>query len=255
MTLLIKDVNLKVLLMDTDYFALHAVNGFLAWDRRTRVTHLCESLGEMWAYLSRTPLAEQPDVVLLECDHIGTPDQVRGVVTRLRQQIKGVRVVCVAQMADPHLVQAVAEAGGAAYLLKQDVRLQVAWAIAYALEHDFVITKGVAKACQDIFHTRIFHATVLPGMREFPELTGRVAQALKLCVLDGLPAHLAADEMGISLHTIRGYVKDGYRILEAHDDTEYPEAMTAQERAFMRLTAFAEDHDEASVNGQRSEDD
>jgi hypothetical protein len=59
-----------------------------------------------------------------------------------------------------------------------------------------------------------------------------------------MPAHLAADEMGISLHTIRGYIKEGYRILEAYDDREYPLDMTPQERAFMRFTALAEDEEE-----------
>jgi hypothetical protein len=81
-------------------------------------------------------------------------------------------------------------------------------------------------------------------MRKFPELTDRIRQAIKLCVVEGMPAHLAADEMGISLHTIRGYIKEGYRILEAYDETEYPLDMTPQERAFMRFTGFAEEDED-----------
>jgi hypothetical protein len=61
-------------------------------------------------------------------------------------------------------------------------------------------------------------------------------RGFELCVVKGMPAHLAADEMGISLHTIRSYIKEGYRILEAYDGTEYPSDMSPQERAFMRLT-------------------
>jgi hypothetical protein len=56
-----------------------------------------------------------------------------------------------------------------------------------------------------------------------------------------MPAHLAADEMGISLHTIRSYIKEGYRILEAYDETPYPTDMSPQERAFMRLTGFEDE--------------
>lgn len=239
----VHDINLKVLIMDTDFYALHALNGFLAWDRRTRVTQLVESVPAMWDYIGHTPLAEQPNVILLEADNTGGPALLGATITTLRQRIKNVRVICLGQRPLPDLVEAAAEAGAAGYLLKQDVRLQIAWAIVYSLTHDFVITTSIAHACADRFHHRIFHASVLPGMRTFAELTGRIAQALKLCVLDGLPAHLAADEMGISLHTIRGYVKEGYRILEAHDDVEYPVDMTPQERAFMRLTAFDEDDD------------
>ncbi|MEZ4672103.1 MAG: hypothetical protein R3E39_29710 [Anaerolineae bacterium] len=249
----ILDVNLKVLIMDTDYYALHALNGFLAWDRRTRVTFLAESIPAMWDYIGHTPLAELPNVVLLEADNAGGPALLSAAISTLRQRIRNVRVLCIGQRPLPDLVEAAAEGGASGYLLKDDVRLQIAWAIVFSLNRDFTITTSISHACSDRFHHRIFHATILPGMRKFPELTGRIAQALKLCVLDGLPAHLAADEMGISLHTIRGYIKEGYRILEAHDDLEYPVNMTPQERAFMRLTAFDEHESEEDSSAAKHE--
>lgn len=237
------DINLKVLVMDTDFYALHAVNSFLAWDRRTRVTKLFETLDEMWVYIQKTPLAELPDIILMEADHVGGPQALHEAITTVLQEVEHIRVVCMAQIADPLLVEAAAEAGASGFLLKQETRFQIAWAIVYGVERDFIVTPGIAKACADRFHHRIFHASVLPEMKKFPELTARIREALKLCVLDGMPAHLAADEMGISLHTIRGYIKEGYRILEAYDDSEYPVDMTPQERAFMRITAFADDDD------------
>jgi len=241
----ISGINLKVLVMDTDFYALQAVNSYLAWDRRTRVTNLSESLDEMWAYLDRTPLAEQPDIVLLDSDHIGGPEALAETITRLRQRIEGVRVLCLAQIADPQLVEAAAQAGASGFLLKQDVRLQIAWAIVYSLNHDFVVTAGVQQAVKNVFNHRLARARALPEQRRYPELTGRVRQAIKLCVVEGMPAHLAADEMGISLHTIRGYIKEGYRIMEAYDETDYPVDMTPQERAFMRFTAFADETEPA----------
>ncbi len=237
----INDVNLKVLIMDTDFYALHALNGFLAWDRRTRVTQLSENVQQMWDYIGRTPLAELPNIVMLGVDYIGGPQFLHDTITDLMEQIKDLRVICVSQHADPDMVEAAAEANASAFFLKSDVRLQIAWAIVYTLNRDLVVTAGIAKACAGRFNRRIFHAHTLPEMRKFPELTERIRQALKLCVLDGMPAHLAADEMGISLHTIRGYIKEGYRILEAYDETEYPVDMTPQERAFMRITAFADE--------------
>lgn len=241
----ITDINLKVLVMDTDFYALHAINSFLAWDRRTRVTNLSETLQEMWEYIDKTPLAELPDIILLESDHMGGPSMLMETIQTLQHEIDGVRVICMAQIADPELVEAAAEAGAVGFLLKQETRFQIAWATVYSIGRDFIVSAGIARACSSRFHHRIFHATVLPEMKKFPELTTRIRQALKLCVLDGMPAHLAADEMGISLHTIRGYIKEGYRILEAYDDTEYPVHMTPQERAFMRITAFASDDDDA----------
>jgi DNA-binding NarL/FixJ family response regulator len=243
----IGSINLKVLLFDTDFYALQSLNGYLAWDRRTRVTFMAESLQGMWEYLRRTPLAELPEVVVMDADHLGGVETLRDTVTRLRQKIADLRIICLTQHVEPALVEAAADTGTSAFMLKQEVRYQIAWAIVYTLKHDFVVTQGVAKACARLFNTRIFHATVLPESREYPELTERIKQALRLCVVEGMPAHLAADEMGISLHTIRGYIKEGYRILEAYDETEYPVDMTPQERAFMRFTALSDEDEEEAT--------
>jgi DNA-binding NarL/FixJ family response regulator len=242
----IANINLKVLLFDTDFYALQAVNSYLAWDRRTRVTFMAESVEQMWAHIDRSSQVELPDVIVMDViEYTGQPDTFRILLERLRERIPDVTFICLAQSVDPRLVETAAKAGAGAFLLKQEVRLQIAWAIVYALEHDFVVTQGVARNTNHLFDGRIFRAAILPEQREYPELTDRIRQAIKLCVVEGMPAHLAADEMGISLHTIRGYIKEGYRILEAYDETEYPVDMTPQERAFMRFTALApEDEDE-----------
>jgi DNA-binding NarL/FixJ family response regulator len=236
-------VNLKVLLLDTDYYALQAINGYLAWDRRTRVTCMAESLDEMWAYLNRTPLAELPDVILLDAEQIGGAEVVRYQVAKLRQSIQDVMVICLARTPDIRMVEAAADAGARGFLLKGEVRSQIAWAVVYALDHDFIMSAGIERAGEQVFNSRLHHATTLPKRREYPELTERIRQAIELCVVKGMPAHLAADEMGISLHTIRSYIKEGYRILEAYDETEYPTDMSPQERAFMRLTRFNDEEE------------
>jgi DNA-binding NarL/FixJ family response regulator len=239
------DANLKVLLLDTDYYALHAVNNYLAWDRRTRVTRLSESPEDMWRYLNKTPLAELPDVVVLDADHLSGGEGLKSQIERLRDKMPKVMVVCLAQTSDAALIETALTAGCRAYLLKNEVRMHIAWAIVYALDHPLVVTRSIAKAGQRVFLHLHHAATLLPPRRQYPELTDRVRQALELCVVNGMPAQLAADEMGISLHTIRSYIKEGYRILEAYDEMEYPEEMSPQERAFMRLTAFDESAEES----------
>lgn len=238
----IVNVNLKVLLLDTDFYALQSINSYLAWDRRTRVTTLVESADEMWRYISRMPDAELPDVIILDADHLGGTGSLRQTIERLRQKIADVIIICLAQFANVSLIEAAVESGARGYLMKGEVRLQIAWAIVYALDHDFVVTQAIAQAGEQVFNRRLLNTTTLPPHREYPELTERIRQAIELCVVKGMPAHLAADEMGISLHTIRSYIKEGYRIMEAYDETEYPADMSPQERAFMRLTGFDEEN-------------
>lgn len=238
------NVNLKVLVMDTDYYALQAINSYLAWDRRTRVICMAESVDEMWAYINRMPLAELPDVIVLDAEQIGGAEALRYHIDKLRGKIRDVMVFCLARTADLRMIEAAVDEGARGFLLKSEVRLQIAWAIVYALEHDFIITPSVERVAEGVFNPRLRSAHTLPKRREYPELTERIRQAIELCVVKGMPAHLAADEMGISLHTIRSYIKEGYRILEAYDETEYPVDMSPQERAFMRLTRFNDAEEE-----------
>lgn len=234
----ITGINLKVVIVDTDYYALQSINSYLAWDRRTRVTHMAETLDSMWADLDRTPLAELPDVILLDADHVGGPDALRDLIGRLRARVENVIIICLAQFAALELVEAAADAGARGYFLKGEVRSQIAWGIVYTLDHDFVVSPGINPDRSQ--NTRVFRANTLPRQREYPELTDRIRQAIELCVVNGMPAQVAADEMGISLHTIRSYIKEGYRILEAYDETKYPEDMSPAERAFMRITRFGD---------------
>jgi DNA-binding NarL/FixJ family response regulator len=239
----ITNINLKVVLMDTDYYALQAINGYLAWDRRTRVTHMSDSLTDLWDYLRKTPVAELPDVVLLDADDVDDPQQLQQAITRLCTLVPQVSVLCLAQQPNVPRINVAAAAAARGYLIRGEVRSQIAWAIAIARLHEFLVTASIARVASlhEDMHSRARHAYVLPKAREYPQLTGRVGQAIELTVVKGLPAFLAADEMGISLHTIRSYIKEGYRILEAADDTEYPVNMSPAERAFMRLTHPEED--------------
>jgi DNA-binding NarL/FixJ family response regulator len=240
--------NLKVLLQDSDFYALQAVNSYLAWDRRTRVTYMAETIEDMWEHLYKMPTAELPDVVVIDPDHVGGADALYKLIKHLQEHIIDVQVICMAQFIDDELVGASVKAGVKGYFLKRDVRYQIAWAIIYAVEREFVVTHSVYRRCQHIFEEQKAKAYILPESRTYPELTLRIRQAIQLCVIEGMPAHLAADEMGISLHTIRGYIKEGYRILEAYDETEYPLDMTPQERAFMRFTALDFDSEDPNTN-------
>ncbi|MEM9950813.1 MAG: hypothetical protein AAF846_04380 [Chloroflexota bacterium] len=244
-------INLKVVILDTDYYAMQCINSYLAWDRRTRVTHMTTDIEAFWQYMRDIPVAEYPDVIIVDCDHLGDYTQsgdvqhIQMLLNDIHKFVPDGMLICLSQTNSPKLIEAVAQTGASAFLLKHEVGMQIAWAIVYAMKQDFVITASVARMIKDSRVRRVYNAAVLPEQREYPEMTDRIRQAIRLCVIEGMPAHLAADEMGISLHTIRGYIKEGYRILESYDQHEYPTDMTPQERAFMRFTALANEKNQA----------
>ena len=235
--------NLKVLILDTDFYARQAINSYLAWDRRTRVVHQADTLDSVIAFVGSVPDTEWPDVVLLDAAAADNPDELVELVRHLEKTIPNVMTLVLDRRLNLATVRALADANADGYLLRSEVRIRIAWAICWAQDHDFVVSGSVKEALQGEFHERLFRAAVLPERRAYPELTDRIRQALLLCVIEGMSAELAADEMGISPHTVRSYIKEGYRILEAYDHESYPPDMSPQERAFMRFTALADEID------------
>jgi hypothetical protein len=59
-------INLKVVVLDSDYYAMQAINSYLAWDRRTRVTFMTTEIDIFWRYLRESPVAELPDVIVMK---------------------------------------------------------------------------------------------------------------------------------------------------------------------------------------------
>jgi DNA-binding NarL/FixJ family response regulator len=238
---MIGKTNLKVLILDRDFYSRQAINSYLAWDRRTRVVHKTDSIESVRDYVNSVDETEWPNVVLLDTRTANTTDELAELVLLIEDTIPNVMTLILARDVDLNVIRAVERARVNGYLLRNEVRIRIASAICWAQEYDFVVTKSVKEALKDEFEGRLFRAVVLPEMREYPELTHRVREALNLCVIEGMSAELAADEMGISPHTVRSYVKEGYRILELYDDTHYPPDLSPQERAFMRITALEKD--------------
>lgn len=231
-------VNLKVMICDHDFYGLHAINSYLAWDRRTRVVALTQTVGGIFEWLERRAEAEWPDTMILDTEDIETPDELKSIITRIRAKIADVKVVVLEHIPRAEFALAAMDGGAVGYLVRNDVGLQIASTIAWLQNVPFAISSGVEKVIKPQINKRLATAVVLPKQRPYPELTDRIRQAIQLCVVEGMSADLAADEMGVSPHTIRSYIKEGYRIMEASDRNEYPAEMSAQERAFMRFTAL-----------------
>ena len=236
-------VNLKIAVIDSDRYALNAINAYLAWDRRTRVQIKADSLADFWRMLREQSPHDLPDAVLLDANHMGGADGLRATIGALRAAIPGLMIVCLAQIADLDQIYAAVDSGARAFLLKQDARIHIAWALchAHALEDDrFLVSAGALAASQKLRHPRLRPVEVLPGARHYPGMTERLREAIVLFAVEGMPQRLVADEMGISPATVRGYIKRAYAILEAGyaEEGGYPADMSQQERAFMRLTAL-----------------
>src|SRR5258707_13945398 len=81
-------INLKVLIIDRDFYALESLNSYLGWDRRTRVIALTSSVDEANTYLARLAEAELPDVILLDAEISADVTSLRVAIDHFRKLIK-----------------------------------------------------------------------------------------------------------------------------------------------------------------------
>ena len=236
-------INLNVVVVDSDRYAMSAINAYFAWDRRTTVIFKTGRLDEFWQVYARRDLDRRPDVFVMDANHLGGAEQLGGAISRLRAEFPRIMVVCLAQFADLDLIHAAAEAGAKAYWLKDDIRLHIGWAVCACLCLDadaFSISKRVVEAGRRLAHRRLRAARELPGPRQYRDLSARKREAMILFAIEGMSHALVANEMGIVVDTVRSYIKEARQVLESnHDDArDYPNDMSPQEIDFMRLTAL-----------------
>ncbi|HRE48167.1 MAG TPA: sigma factor-like helix-turn-helix DNA-binding protein [Aggregatilineales bacterium] len=244
-------LNLKVMVLVWDFYASRAINSYLAWDRRTRVIAIPETVEAAFDFLKSISPIEHPNILILDIHLFADPDGLAETIQRFRGMVRDLLVLCIAHHPDSAWAAAAHQAGAMGFLVRNDLRLKLVGAVIYAVKHRrFMITESV-QANTPPNEAWLQEAKLLPHEREFPEMTERIRQALWLCVVEGMPAQLAADEMGISPHTIRSYIKEGYRIMELHDDTDFPEEMSPLERAFMRFTALDDPQSDDSTRPSR----
>lgn len=231
--------NIKVLIHDHDLFALHAINSYLAWDRRTRVHFLSCDIEPIFEWLADEHDSEWPDFVILDT-YNHTRDSLTHLIKRLRGIDSAFGIILNAHDFNPEHFQTALDLKIRAYFMRNDLSIYAASALVWVNDIEF----GVSKSVKQYVDIEAIGVKDLPEKRNYPELTERIRQAIQLCVVEGMSADLAADEMGVSIHTIRSYIKEGYRILEAYDDeSEYPIELSAQERAFIRFTSLDDEDD------------
>ena len=128
----IGEIDLKVALIDSDYYTEKAIHAYLAWDRRTRALTDYSSLQDFWRALDGLKPAAYPDVIILDVNNVGERGDIRQSIQRLVDTVSGAVLICLSHIDDLDLFYAAAEGGARAFLHKDDVRYHIASAVCFA---------------------------------------------------------------------------------------------------------------------------
>jgi DNA-binding NarL/FixJ family response regulator len=153
----------------------------------------------------------KPDVVLMD---IGLPG-LSGI--ECAQALKGsapkTQIVMHTVYDEGDFLFDALKAGASGYLLKRTTGARLLEALREACEGGMPFTRQMAQQVQDYFRQ------LGQNVNELDLLAPREAEALRL-LAEGLPYKQIADRMGISLETVRQYIKAIYTKLHVNSRTE-----------------------------------
>ncbi|MYD10608.1 MAG: response regulator transcription factor [Chloroflexi bacterium] len=237
-------INLRVALIDSDYYTEKAIHAYLAWDRRTRALTDYSNLADFWRALEGVEAAEYPDVIILDVNNAGERGDIRQSIQRLVTTVAGAAVVCLSYVDDLDLFYAAAEGGARAFLHKQDVRFHIASAVCIASrlsKDEFLYSAKMDTARRLLNHRRATRplAIALPRPVQYEGLNTRIRRVIELYAIEGMPAALIANELNLSVHYVRDNIRSAYEALGLRDHSEtFLADLSQRERAFMKLTAL-----------------
>ncbi len=240
----IGEFDLKVALIDSDFYTEKAIHAYLAWDRRTRALTDYSSLEQFWQALDGVAAAAYPDVIILDVNNVGERGDIRRSIERLAKTMPNATLVCLSHIDDLDLFYAAAEGGARAFLHKDDVRYHIASAVCLASQlsnGELLYSQSMDKARRLLNHQRVTRplAVALPQPVRYEGLHRQTRRIIELYAIEGMPAALIANELSRSVHYIRDNIKAAYDALGLHEyDDTFLANMSQRERAFMKLTAL-----------------
>jgi len=240
-------IDLRVALIGSDYYTEKAIHAYLAWDRRTRALTDYSSLEQFRQALDRAEPAAHPDVVILDVNNVGERGDIRKFIRGLVDSVPSAVVVCLSHIDDLDLFYAAADGGASAFLHKDDVHHRIASAVCIAATElrpdELLYSQQMDGARRLLSHPRASHplAIALPKPVEYHALKSRARRTIELFAIEGMPAALIANELKLSVNTVRDYNKEAMEALGLRDtDNNFLANLPQRERAFMKLSALEE---------------
>jgi len=133
-----------VLLVEDDFYARNWMELLLRRDWRTRVVGEVSNPVELSnAFISLNDQNGHADLVLIDTDHPNDPNWLPQVISSMAKHSPNSAILYTG--VEPNLQNAnlMAQPNFAGYILKNEIRYSIAWAVSLAAEHHIVITPGV----------------------------------------------------------------------------------------------------------------
>jgi DNA-binding NarL/FixJ family response regulator len=198
---------ITVSIVDDEADLREHIAGYLAAAGDIRCTSAYASAEEALEHLPQ----DQPDVILMDIN-LGGMDGIE-CVRRLKAQMPGAQVLMLTVFEDTEKIFRALAAGASGYLLKRMAPKKLLEAIAEVREGGSPMSASIARKVVESFQAAPARGD------ESVDLSQR-----ELSVINGLAEGLAykqiADQLGVSIHTVRNYIRRIYEKLHVKSRTE-----------------------------------
>ena len=206
---------IHIAIVEDDPFARNWMTLLAARDWRTRVVVEADRPMKLTAALNKR--ASLIDLILMDTDIPGDADWLSKIQEVLKPLKRKPRVLCTGVNPDERVLEQLNAPFFTGYLIKEQISYSLAWAIALAMQGNWIITDGIQALASSIGYSLPQPCFVLDGRNTTQHLTRRQAEAARLAFLFSMERRELADELGIVEDWGFGLVSAVYEKLGVRD--------------------------------------
>lgn len=218
-------IDVRVLIVERDYFSRRGLKFLIAIDPRVRLTGEIESLEQLDTSAEDFQSA---DILLINANQFASYDLLLESISVIHHNFPQKKFVLFDLPHPEHLDAHLFALGVAGVLCKNEVRDGIASALTRAFQGQIVISDSISKYTYILpAHIKDRIHVIPPGMR-FGKLSKRLYQVADLYA-GGLTPLQIADELKLTPQTVRTYIKRIYEIVDASDKWQVFQRLTARQ--------------------------
>ena len=190
---------IHVLLLEDDFAARNMMELLLRRDWRTKVTKAAKNPEELSVILDGVRKhKERIDLILIDTDIPLDPYHwMSDALSHLDQKTPVTPVLFSGIKPDAKVARMRARSNFAGYILKDEIRFSLAWAVVLAADHRIIVTPGTYELYGR--ENPLPHGTlILDGRRPIAGFTEQDAERARMALIFSMQRHEMADELGTS---------------------------------------------------------
>jgi DNA-binding NarL/FixJ family response regulator len=186
---------IRVVIVEDDPFARNWMVIVAVRDWRTRVVGEIDHPSKLAQLLREKK--DEIDFIVIDTDIPGGEDWIPSVLATINKFKEQPRILCTGIKPNPDVLKKLTHPAFVGYLLKEEIRYSLAWAISMAIEGRWVITDGVQQLASSIGFRLPKPCIVLDGRNVIGHLDERKANVARLAFLFSIERKELSDELEV----------------------------------------------------------